>query len=120
MKSLGPVGLLAILVLAVVACGKEQSSEDKVKEQLAAVHSLTVDERNMASASAKNYYEQAWLPAGGKQGQLISCRPSDSNFNGLVTCSGFVPQPNGTFAEIKRYCGYRADLVGCSDKDEVK
>jgi hypothetical protein len=106
------------LIPLLVACGK--SAEQKVAEQTEKTHALTADERNLASINAKQFFEKEWLPAGGKRGQLISCRPSDSNFNGLVTCTGFVPQASGAFTEVKRYCGYRPELVGCSDEDTVK
>jgi hypothetical protein len=113
------VSLLTLFAITLSGCG-EKSAEDKVKEQASKVHALTEDERALANANGKAFFEKPWAPAGGKQGQFISCRPSDSNFNGLVTCSGFIPQPDGSMPEIKRYCGYRADLVGCSDEDTVK
>jgi hypothetical protein len=113
------LSLLTLATLALCACS-EKSAEDKVKDQASKVHALNEDERALANANAKAFFEKPWAPAGGKQGQFIGCRPSDSNFNGLVTCSGFIPQPDGTMPEIKRYCGYRPDLVGCSDEDTVK
>lgn len=113
------LSLITIAALALSACS-DKSPEDKVKDQTSKVHPLTEDERALANANGKAFFEKPWAPAGGKQGQFISCRPSDSNFNGLVTCSGFIPQPDGTMPEIKRYCGYRPELVGCSDEDTVK
>jgi hypothetical protein len=117
------IGLLTaslIATLFVAACGEKQTAEQKVKAQVSNVHALTDEERALVNANAKAFFERPWAPAGGKQGQFIACRPSDSNFNGLATCTGFIPQPDGTMPEIKRYCGYRADLVGCSDEDTVK
>ena len=111
--------LAAMATLTLAACG-EKSSADKVEAQLSKVHALTDNERALAEANAKRFFEQPWAPAGGTKGQFIGCRPSDSNYNGLVTCTGFVPQANGSMPEVKRYCGYRPDLVGCSDEDTVK
>ena len=111
---------LALAVMALVACGEQKTNEQKVAEQVSSVHALTADERNLATINGKQFFEKEWLPAGGARGQLISCRPSDSNFNGLVTCNGFVPTPSGEFVEKKRYCGYKPELVGCSDEDTVK
>lgn len=110
--------LSACLVLT--ACGQQKSNDQKIAEQTGKVYALNDVERNMASINAKQYFEKEWLPAGGKRGQLINCRPSDSNFNGLVSCSGFVPKPDATFAETKMYCGYKPELVGCSNEDTVK
>lgn len=91
--------------------------EQKVEQKLKAQYNLTVDERNLATLNAKNYWEKPWVPANGKKGQVINCRPSDSNANGLVTCSGYVPNAAGTFDETKMYCGYRQERVGCNDTD---
>ena len=104
----------------IVGCGEKQTQEQKVQAQLSSVHALTDVERPLADANAKKFFEQTWAPAGGQRGQFIACRPSDSNANGLVTCTGFIPQPGGGFQEVKRYCGYRPELVGCSDEDTVK
>lgn len=113
------LGLVVSAVLS--ACGDGNvTAEQKVSQQVNKVHALTDSERPLADANAKKFFEQPWAPAGGKSGQFIACRPSDSNYNGLVTCTGFIPQPQGGFAEVKRYCGYRPELVGCSDEDTVK
>jgi hypothetical protein len=122
MKSKYKVLLSLVVMTALTACEQQppQTNEQKVAETVSHVYGLNADERNMAAINGKQFFEKEWLPAGGKRGQLISCRPSDSNFNGLVTCTGFVPQANGEFAEIKRFCGYKADLVGCTDEDTVK
>lgn len=123
MKTLKTLSLLIAAVMAtgaLTACGEKQTAEDKTNAQVSKVHALTDEERALAIGNAKSFFERPWAPAGGKNGQFIACRPSDSNFNGLVTCTGFIPQPDGTMPEVKRYCGYRADLVGCSDEDTVK
>ncbi len=117
-----PLAIMAMLTLITVAltgCG-EKSGSEKLSQQLSSVHALTDEERALANANGKAFFERPWAPAGGKAGQFIACRPSDSNFNGYVTCTGFIPQPDGTMPEVKRYCGYRPDLVGCSDEDSVK
>lgn len=119
LTTIGAVLACVFIALALGGCG-QQTAEQKVSAQTAKVHSLTADERNLAQINGKQFFEKEWLPAGGKRGQLISCRPSDSNFNGLVTCSGFIPQSNGAFAEVTRYCGYTPELVGCSNEDTVK
>lgn len=111
--------LFVAVVATLAACGQATSTE-KVADQTSKVYPLNADERNMVAINGKQYFEKEWLPAGGKRGQLINCKPSDSNFNGLVSCNGFVPQPNGTFSEQKMYCGYKAELVGCSNEDTVK
>ena len=111
--------IAAALVTFLAACAPP-TPEQKLAKQMSLVHALTADERNMASINGKQFYEKEWLPAGGKRGQLISCKPSDSNANGLVTCTGFIPQANGSFSEVTRYCGYMPELVGCSAEDTVK
>jgi hypothetical protein len=111
--------LVVLAVFAIAACS-QKSADQKVADQVSKVYPLNADERNMASINAKQFFEKEWLPAGGKRGQVISCRPTDSNYNGLVSCTGFIPQQNGSFAEVKRYCGYKPEVVGCSDEDTVK
>lgn len=118
--------LIAALIAAMflTACGK--SAEEKIAKQVTEnVHALTADERPLAQTNAKAFFEKEF-PVQGKDGSLgkergsfLECRPSDSNFNGLVTCKGLVPQLNGGFKEVTRYCGYRKELVGCSDEDTV-
>lgn len=114
--------LIALIIAAtlVTACG-QKTAEQKINEQVKEnVHALTPDERQRAEINAKKFYEREWTTARNERGMLNECRPSDSNFNGLVTCNGMVPQPQGGFKEVKRYCGYTPDLVGCSDEDTVK
>lgn len=115
--------LAAALLLA--ACGS-QTAEEKIQSQVKdKVHALTADERPRANANAKTYFEKEFpvITNGARtneRGVFLECRPSDSNFNGLVTCKGQVPQLNGGYKEITRYCGYTPELVGCSDEDTVK
>lgn len=120
MKSIISCVVTVFLAFILAACGSK-STEEKIKEQVnEKMHALTDTERPLADANAKKFFEHPWITAEGQIGQFISCRPSDSNANGLVTCTGFIPQAKGGFAEVKRYCGYRPELVGCSDEDTVK
>lgn len=115
---------VAMMALALAACGK--SAEEKIQAQVKdKVHALTADERPRATANAKTYFDKEFPVIiagvrGTERGVFLECRPSDSNFNGLVTCKGQVPQINGGFKEVTRYCGYTPELVGCSDEDTVK
>lgn len=117
------LAIISMISVALTACN---SAEDKVNKQIQSnQHSLTADERPLAQSNAKAYYEKEF-PVQTKDGTLskergvfLECRPSDSNFNGLVTCKGLVPQLQGGFKEVTRYCGYRPELVGCSDVDTV-
>ena len=119
--------LFAVMVAALflAACGSK-TAEEKISTQISQnVHALTADERPLAQTNAKAFFEKEF-PVQAKDGSLskergsfLECRPSDSNFNGLVTCKGLVPQLNGGFKEVTRYCGYRKELVGCSDEDTV-
>lgn len=114
------VAMAAVATLA--ACGEKQSTEQKVQGQLQAQHALKDEERSLAKANAKEFFERPWPSNVGKtvQGQFIDCRPTDSNANGLVTCTGYVGDiETGRLVERTRYCGYRKELVGCSDKDTV-
>lgn len=111
--------LLAATILGLAACS-QQSEQDKVTEQLTKVYPLTADERQMAEINAKQYFEKTWIDAENARGGFVSCRPSDSNANGLVSCFGKVPQAGGGYKDVKMYCGYRKELVGCSDEDTVK
>lgn len=111
------IALAAVGILA--ACG-QQSEQDKVAEQMTKVYPLTADERQMAEINAKQFFEREWIDAENRRGGFVSCRPSDSNANGLVSCFGKVPVAGGGYKDVKQYCGYRKDLVGCSDEDTVK
>ena len=117
--------IVALAAVFVSACSSK-SGEEKIRQQVTEnMHALTADERPLAQTNAKAYFEKEF-PVQGKDGSLskergafLECRPSDSNFNGLVTCRGMVPQFNGGFKEVTRYCGYRKELTGCSDEDTV-
>lgn len=119
------VGLIISSVFALTACGSK-TAEEKITEQVQdSVHALTSEERPLAEINAKAYYDKEFPVQKGDdlvniRGRFLECRPSDSNFNGMVTCKGLVPQTRGGFAEVTRYCGYRKELVGCSDVDTVK
>ncbi len=124
MKKLFAIVAVVIAAIGLSACG-QKSAEQKVEAKVASVYALNAEERALAQTNAKQFYEKDWPVVKGSErtserGVWIECRPSDSNFNGLVSCSGQVPQINGGFKEVKRYCGYRKDLVGCSDEDAVK
>lgn len=125
MKTTLKFASIAALSLSLAACSN-QSGEERIKEQITErSHALTADERPRAQANAKSYYEKEFPVIlngvrGSERGVFLECRPSDSNFNGLVTCKGQVPQINGGFKENTRYCGYTPTLVGCSDEDTVK
>ena len=122
--------LLAISTFGITACGKAvpptpvpaATSVAAVQANVeAAGHPLDADERARANANAKGYFEQEFpVVVNGsitkERGSFISCRPSDSvPVNGLVTCTGLVPQAAGGFKEQTRFCGYIPTLVGCSD-----
>lgn len=116
---------IAVSTLLISGCSK-QTGEEKIKEQMTeSVHSLTSDERILAEINAKQYFEKEFPVATGNaisrvNGAFLECRPSDSNFNGLVTCRGKIPKDEGGFKDVTRYCGYTKTLVGCSDQDTVK
>ncbi|MGX0136327.1 hypothetical protein [Cupriavidus metallidurans] len=116
------IAAVALMAIAVLSGCKEQTPEEKIKAQTQdKVHALTADERQRAQINGKQFFEKEWkTPAGLERGALNECRPSDSNYNGLVTCTGMVPQITGGYKEVKRYCGYTPELVGCSDEDTVK
>lgn len=128
-KSLLIAALLAIVSLT--GCG-QQTAEEKIKAQVEdKLHALTAEERQMAENNAKQYFNRDFPqtqvdPQGNRvmgtgRGMFLDCRPSDSNYNGLVTCHGVVPLVSGGFNDkAVRYCGYTPKLVGCSDEDTVK
>lgn len=116
---------IAALVAAfsLTACGEKPTGAQKIQENVTEnVHALTADERPRAKANAVSFFESEFPVQKGdkltkERGSFLECRLSDSNFNGLVTCRGLVPQLEGGFREITRYCGYTPELVGCSDQD---
>jgi hypothetical protein len=111
------------LILVLTGCSSG-SPEQQVKEQLDKVHPLNDKERGLADANAKKFFERPWPVNTDKltvNGTFIACRPSDSNNNGLVTCTGYKADVNtAQLVEVKKYCGYRPELVGCNDEDTVK
>jgi hypothetical protein len=117
--------VIALATLAMIACVK-QTAEEKIQANITtSIHALNADERQLAEINAKAFFNKEF-PVETKDGSLSSergrwleCRPSDSNTNGLVTCKGLVPNIKGGFKEVTRYCGYRPELVGCSDEDTV-
>ena len=118
--------VVAVAVVFSFAACAPKTGEEKIKEQMVdAVHSLSADERVLAEINAKQYFEKEFPVANGDNikrvnGAFLECRPSDSNFDGLVTCRGKVPKDGGGFTDVTRYCGYTKTLVGCSDQDTVK
>lgn len=120
------IALIAVSVMSVTGCG-QKTSEQRINEQVQEkVHALTADERILAETNAKQFFNRDFpqLQVGtmsSARGVWLDCRPSDSNYNGLVTCHGVVPKVNGGFDDkATRYCGYTSKLMGCSDEDTVK
>lgn len=119
------VALVAVMALA--ACNKA-SIEEKVKQNITeGVHALSAEKRQLAETNAKQFFNRSFpngKDAAGElttaKGMFLDCRPSDSNTNGMVTCHGILPKMTGGFDDkATRYCGYRPELVGCSDEDTV-
>lgn len=125
--------LASVLMIMTLSIGLSACSKPSVEQRVSAnitdgVHALTAEERQLAETNAKQFYNRSF-PNGkdDKTGELttakgmfLDCRPSDSNANGLVTCHGIMPKMNGGFDDKStRYCGYRKELVGCSDEDTV-
>lgn len=91
-------------------------------------HSLSVDESRRAQTYAEAFFggeHPAGINAAGdltkKKGSFQACRPQDSNSNGMVTCTGMLPNLQGGFTQVTRYCGYESGskaVLGCSDKDQ--
>lgn len=118
------------LSIGLTACSESHvpSVEERVKNNITeGVHALSSDERLLAETNAKQLFNRAFPNGKDKEGELttakgmwLDCRPSDSNANGLVTCHGIMPKMSGGFDDkATRYCGYRPELVGCSDEDTV-
>ena len=114
---------LALSAAAIMGCDGK-SKEEKIQEQITEKqYALTADDRARLTANAKQYFEKAWVIADNKVGQLNNCNPTDSNANGLVSCVGFVPQAAGVnppFKEVKMYCSYRPEVVGCNPEDKIQ
>jgi hypothetical protein len=120
--------LLACAIATLLSACSKQSVEERVKDNITnGVHALTAEERQLAETNAKQFYNRSFPNGKDAVGELttakgmfLDCRPSDSNANGLVTCHGIMPKLNGGFDDKStRYCGYRPELVGCSDEDTV-
>lgn len=121
------IAIMALAVIALAACGK-QTVEQKVSANIKdGVHALSAEERQLAETNAKQFYNRSFPNGSDAAGELttakgmfLDCRPSDSNANGMVTCHGIMPKMKGGFDDKStRYCGYRPELVGCSDEDTV-
>lgn len=108
--------LVVMLSTGILACSKK-TNDDIKEENKQKVYSLTAEERSLALANAKKFFEQEWINADGQRGQVTECKPTDSNKNNLASCFGLLPQPEGGFKEEKRYCGYVTEIVGCSKED---
>lgn len=115
-------------VMALAACNKPQTVAEKVKQNITeGVRALGAEERQLAETNAKQFFNRSFpngKDAAGElttaKGMFLDCRPSDSNTNGMVTCHGILPKMTGGFDDkATRYCGYRPELVGCSDEDTV-
>ena len=116
------------MALSAWACSEPQSAKQQVDRKIGQVYNLTAEERAMALANAKKFFEQPRPDAENQSGYVAECKPSDSNKNGLVSCYGMIPKQyvindDGTkvargFEEQRRYCGYVANKVGCQRDDE--
>lgn len=111
--------LLASGCFSMVGCSEPKTAAEKVTAAVSdGTYPLNADERLMAEANAKSFFNKEYpIYEGSPRGMFVECKPSDSNSNGTVTCSGKVPEANGTYKDTTRYCGYRKDLVGCSPED---
>lgn len=147
MKSNKSFFLLAILSIFVsfffTACSKEdpqakanrlateaQAKEAEKTKTSEGLHALTAEEIIRARDSAIAYFGNAAWPVRhkdkttgefideAKPGVFDNCRPTDSNHNGKVSCTGRTPKYEGGFELITRYCGYNGQIIGCSDRDD--
>lgn len=109
--------LLAAVVAAISlsACSKKEDS----------VYAMSAEEKQRAVVNAQAYFRNAAWPvieAEGKDtlkpGIFNNCRPTDSNSNGKVSCSGKTPSYKGGYQDVTMYCGYNGKIDGCSDKDD--
>lgn len=122
------IALIAVSAMSVTGCGEKQTAEQRINDQVQEkVHALTAEERILAETNAKQFFNREFPQTQGDgtmrpvRGMFLDCRPSDSNFNGMVTCHGVMPLINGRFDDkVTRYCGYTPKLMGCSDEDTVK
>jgi len=113
---------LSLLSVSILSCGKPPTATEQIQKNLSNVYPLTDEERALADANAKKYFEQVWPVNQGepKQGKKLNCRPTDSNKNGLISCTGYVVNLKGEYVEKTVYAGYRPDVVGVSDQDTVQ
>lgn len=127
-KSLLFITALAMAaVFSLTGCGQKTVEQQVTANITDGVHALTAEERQLAETNAKQFFNRAFPNGNDAAGELttakgmfLDCRPSDSNANGLVTCHGILPKMKGGFDDkATRYCGYRKELVGCSDEDTV-
>ena len=116
MKTTMTAMIAAAAALTLIACGADGP------------HNLSVDESRRAQVHAEAFFggdHPSGVNAAGdltkKKGSFQACRPQDSNSNGLVTCTGMLPDLQGGFVQVTRYCGYQSGnkaILGCSDKDQ--
>lgn len=108
--------LLAAVVAAISlsACAPKEAS----------IYALDGEDKKHALVNAKAYFNNAAWPVleEGKDvlkiGIFNNCRPTDSNANGKVSCSGKTPAYKGGYQDVIMYCGYNGKIDGCSDKDD--
>jgi hypothetical protein len=120
------VSILVVFAIFFVSGCSQPTAQEKVKAQSAKIYALTADEMNVATINAQQFFGREWPTKDNlgenvnKRGLLILVRPSDSNFNGLVTCIGKIPKLNGGYDDVTVYCGYQKDgFLGCNDQDSV-
>ena len=115
-QMLAPVLLLSVLGISCSAPTAEQQRE----KQSSKVYTLTDSELAIANSNGKAYFEKTLTVQGSSvKGNLLNCRPTDSNFNNLVSCNGYLPDPNtGSLYSATIYARY--DGEGVSDEDTVK
>lgn len=97
---------------------KAEAQKTKTSDGL---HALTSEEMIRAVANAKEYFANTAWPVNNvpSSGIYNNCRPTDSNHNGKVSCSGKTPGTEGkSWTNVTVYCGYNGQILGCSDKDD--
>jgi hypothetical protein len=131
MNSLNRAHLLTALSVAIVtviaACGPSPApatAQAKVEQNIAnsTTYFLTPEEQTKANINAQQYFNRSFDWAGGAKGYFDTCRNSDSNANGMVTCRGKMPKMNSnpvTYENVTMYCAYIKGADGCNDTDVV-
>lgn len=115
---LAPIGFVALTAMAFIGCAEKKTAAEQVAANVEdAAYVLTPEDRARGEANAKSYFNKEWVIAAGQRGQFNLCKPTDSNKNGMVSCYGYVPKPDGTFKEDLMYCGYDGEIGGCSPED---